>query len=63
MEEKQIEEMAKIILKGEIDRNRGTLDISEFPIDLIVKVGMQRVAGAKRFPLTVIRKLSWVPRS
>ena len=45
--EKQIiEEMAKTILKGELDRNRGDLDITEFSIDLIVKVGMQRVAGA-----------------
>ena len=44
---KEIEEMAKIILQGELDRNRGYLDCSEFPTNLVIQVGMQRLAGAK----------------
>lgn len=45
--EKQIEEMAKVIQYGEIARNRGDLDCTEFPTDLVIKVGLQRLAGAK----------------
>ena len=43
----EIEEMAKIIQQGELDRNRGDLDCSEFPTSLVIQVGMQRLAGAK----------------
>lgn len=45
--EKQIEEMANVIHKGELDRNKGVLDCTEFTTDLVVKVGLQRLAGAK----------------
>lgn len=44
---KQIEEMAKIIQKGELDRNKGVLDCTEFTTDLVIQVGLQRLAGAK----------------
>ena len=40
--DKQIEEMAKIIQQGEIDRNRGDLDCTEFTTDVVIKVGLQR---------------------
>ena len=58
MKEKQIEEMAKIIRKGELDRNKGDLDCTEFPTDTVVKVGLQRLAGAKALYNAGYRKAS-----
>lgn len=43
----QIVEIAKIIHKGELDRNSGDLDCTEFETALVVKLGLQRLAGAK----------------
>lgn len=45
--EKQIEEIAKVIHKGEFDRNKGVLDCTEFTTDLVIKLGLQRLAEAK----------------
>ena len=58
--EKQIEEMTQIIQKGELDRNRGIIDCSEFPTDLVIKVGLQRLAGAKALCNAGYRKASEV---
>lgn len=44
---KQIIEMAHIMQNGEFARNRGDLDCNEFHADVVVKVGLQRIAGAK----------------
>ena len=56
--EKQIEEMAKVIQKGELDRNKGDLDCTEFPTDIVIKVGLQRLAGAKALYNANYRKRS-----
>ena len=61
-EEKQIEEMATIILKGEIDRNRGIIDCSKYTTDLVVKVGMQRLGGATALYNAGYRRESEVAR-
>ena len=45
--QKEIEKIAKIIQKGEMDRQAGELDCKEFSTDTIVDVGLQRLAGAK----------------
>ena len=62
MENKKIEEMARTIQKGELDRNRGDLDCTEFPTDLVIKVGLQRLAGAKALYNEGYRKASEVAR-
>ena len=59
--EKQIE-MAKVIQKGELDRNKGVLDCTEFTTDIVVKVGLQRLAGAKALYNAGYRKASDVAR-
>ena len=64
--EKQIEEMARIIQNGEIARNRGDLDCTEFPTDIVIKVGLQRLAGAKALYNAGYRKQSegeWIEAS
>ena len=53
-----VEEMAQIIHKGELDRNRGDLDCTEFPTNLVIKVGLQRLAGAKALYNAGYRKQS-----
>lgn len=60
--DKQIEEMAKVIHKGELDRNKGVLDCTEFTTDLVIKVGLQRLAGAKALYNVDYRKASEVAR-
>ena len=62
MKEKQIEEMAKIIHKGELDRNKGGLDCTEFPTNTVIQVGLQRLAGAKALYNAGYRKTSEVAR-
>ena len=62
MIDKQIEEMAKLIQNGEISRNRGDLDCTEFPTDIVIKVGLQRLAGAKALYNAGYRKASDVAR-
>lgn len=56
-ERELIEEMAKVIQDGELDRNRGDLDCSEFPTDIVIKVGLQRLAGAKALYNAWYRKI------
>lgn len=43
----EIIEMAKILQAGELSRNAGTLDCSEFTTDIIIRLGLQRLAGCK----------------
>ena len=62
MKEKQIEEMAKIIRKGELDRNKGDLDCTEFPADTVIQIGLQRLAGAKALYNAGYRNVSDVAR-
>lgn len=58
--EQQIAEMAKIIHKGELDRNKGVLDCTEFATDLVIRIGLQRLAGAKALYNAGYRKQSEV---
>ena len=58
MSKEQIEKMARIIQNGEIARNRGDLDCTEFPTDIVIKVGLQRLAGAKALYNAGYRKQS-----
>ena len=44
--QKEIEKMAEIMQQGEIDREAGKIDCSEFALRAVVKNGMQRLAGA-----------------
>lgn len=60
--EQQIAEMAKIIHKGELDRNKGVLDCTEFATDLVIRLGLQRLAGAKALFNAGYRKQSEVAR-
>lgn len=54
----EIEAMAKVIQDGELARNRGDLDCTEFPTDVVIKVGLQRLAGAKALYNEGYRKVS-----
>lgn len=44
--QQEIEKMAEIMQQGEIDREEGKIDCSEFALCAVVKNGMQRLAGA-----------------
>lgn len=44
--QQEIEKMAEIMQQGEIDREAGKIDCSEFALCAVVKNGMQRLAGA-----------------
>ena len=44
---KAIEETAQLMQKGEIDREKGYIDCSEFKYEVVTKLGIQRLAGAK----------------
>lgn len=44
---KAIEETAQLMQKGEIDREKGYIDYSEFNYEVVTKLGIQRLAGAK----------------
>ena len=57
--EKQIEEMARIIFKGEIDHAVGDLDCSECPCDMRKKFGIRTYAGAKALYNAGYRKQEW----
>ena len=58
IKEAEIEAMAKVIHDGELARNRGDLDCTEFPTDVVIKVGLQRLAGAKALYNEGYRKVS-----
>ena len=45
-QQQEIEKMAEIMQQGEIDREAGKIDCSEFALRAVVKNGMQRLAGA-----------------
>ena len=45
-QQQEIEKMAEIMQQGEIDRETGKIDCSEFALCAVVKNGMQRLAGA-----------------
>ena len=44
--QQEIEKIAEIMQQGEIDREAGKIDCSEFLLRAVVKNGMQRLAGA-----------------
>ena len=45
-QQQEIEKMAEIMQQGEIDRETGKIDCSEFALRVVVKNGIQRLAGA-----------------
>lgn len=45
--QEQIEKMAKILQDGELDYQRGKFDRKEFSSDVVVNIGLQRLAGSK----------------
>jgi len=45
-QQQEIEKMAEIMQQGEIDRATGKIDCSEFALRVVVKNGIQRLAGA-----------------
>lgn len=56
--QKQIEEIAKLMLQGEIDREKGNIDCAEFDYITQFKAGLQRLAGAKSLYEAGYRKQS-----
>lgn len=59
-EQEAIKEIAQFMQNGEIDREKGYIDCSEFNYEVVTKLGIQRLAGAKALYNAGYRKASVV---
>lgn len=57
-EQEIIKEIAQLMQNGEIDREKGYIDCSEFNYKDVIKHGIQRLAGAKALHNAGYRKAS-----
>ena len=57
-EQEVIKEIAQLMQNGEIDREKGYIDCSEFNYEVVIKHGIQRLAGAKALYNAGYRKAS-----